>query len=112
MDRWILACSQSLIKFVREEMKGKEYSVITFSLQSQMIFTLKLHYLVYHLYTVVPRLLSMIEQLTNWYVRFNRKRLKGENGSEDAVNALNALYEVLFTLSRSMVKYFNFLIST
>ncbi|CAG8733284.1 12809_t:CDS:10, partial [Funneliformis caledonium] len=85
MDRWILACSQSLIKFVREEMK------------------------VYHLYTVVPRLLSMIEQLTNWYVRFNRKRLKGENGSEDAVNALNALYEVLFTLSRSMAAFTPFL---
>ena len=47
----------------------------------------------------------MIEQLTNWYVRFNRKRLKGENGSEDTINALNTLYEVLFTLCRSMVKY-------
>jgi len=66
---------------------------------------LKLYYLAYHLYTVVPRLLSMIEQLTNWYVRFNRKRLKGENGSEDTIDALNTLYEVLFTLCCSMVKY-------
>ena len=24
MDKWILACSQSLIKFVREEMEGKK----------------------------------------------------------------------------------------
>jgi isoleucyl-tRNA synthetase len=46
----------------------------------------------------------LIEQLTNWYVRFNRKRLKGENGPEDTIDALNTLYEVLFTLCRSMVK--------
>ena len=30
----------------------------------------------YHLYTVVPRLVRFIDQLTNWYVRFNRKRIK------------------------------------
>ncbi|KAJ2762037.1 isoleucine--tRNA ligase, partial [Coemansia nantahalensis] len=54
MDRWMLASVQSLIRFVREEMGA------------------------YRLYTVVPRLLEMIDQLTNWYVRFNRRRLKGE----------------------------------
>ena len=32
--------------------------------------------IVYRLYTVVPRLVRFIDQLTNWYVRFNRKRLK------------------------------------
>ncbi|RHZ86220.1 hypothetical protein Glove_53g30 [Diversispora epigaea] len=85
MDRWILACAQSLIKFVREEMKA------------------------YRLYTVVPRLLSLIEQLTNWYVRFNRKRLKGENGSESAIYALNTLFEVLFTLCRAMASFTPFL---
>jgi isoleucyl-tRNA synthetase len=30
----------------------------------------------YRLYTVVPRLCDFIEQLTNWYVRLNRDRLK------------------------------------
>ena len=30
----------------------------------------------YHLYTVVPRLVKFVDQLTNWYVRMNRKRLK------------------------------------
>jgi isoleucyl-tRNA synthetase len=52
MDRWVLASCQSLIQFVREEMNA------------------------YRLYTVVPRLLTLIDTLTNWYVRFNRKRLK------------------------------------
>ncbi|KAJ2818515.1 isoleucine--tRNA ligase [Coemansia furcata] len=85
MDRWMLASVQSLTKFVREEMTA------------------------YRLYTVVPRLLSMIDQLTNWYVRFNRRRLKGENGTKDAVDALNTLYEVLLTLCRLMAPFTPFL---
>lgn len=38
----------------------------------------------YRLYTVVPRLVGFIEQLTNWYVRLNRNRLKGSEGAESA----------------------------
>lgn len=38
----------------------------------------------YRLYTVVPRLVGFIEQLTNWYVRLNRNRLKGAEGTESA----------------------------
>ncbi|KAJ3330495.1 isoleucine--tRNA ligase, partial [Kappamyces sp. JEL0680] len=79
MDQWILASTQSLIQFVRSEMDA------------------------YRLYTVTPRLLTLIDTLTNWYIRFNRKRLKGENGIDDAGRALNVLFEVLYTLSRLMV---------
>ena len=68
MDQWILSYSQSLIKSVKEEMET------------------------YHLNRVVPKLLKFVEQLTNWYVRFNRKRLKGETGDEDCVHALTTLY--------------------
>jgi hypothetical protein len=57
----------------------------------------------YRLYTVVPRLLDLIDELTNWYIRFNRRRLKGENGPEDAVAALNSLFEALLTLCRTLV---------
>ncbi|CAO3681379.1 hypothetical protein G6F70_004113 [Rhizopus microsporus] len=85
MDRWILASCQSLIKFIREEMGA------------------------YRLYTVVPRLLHMIEDLTNWYVRFNRRRLKGENGLEEAKFSMNTLYEVLFTLCLTMAPFTPFL---
>lgn len=38
----------------------------------------------YRLYTVVPRLVEFIEQLTNWYVRLNRNRLKGAEGADSA----------------------------
>ena len=79
MDRWILARCQSLIKLVKEEMAA------------------------YRLYTIIPRLLDLIDELTNWYIRFNRRRLKGEDGLEDTVLALNTLFETLFTLCRTMV---------
>ncbi|PBK74518.1 hypothetical protein ARMSODRAFT_952170 [Armillaria solidipes] len=85
MDRWILARCQSLIKLVTEEMAA------------------------YRLYTIIPRLLDLVDELTNWYIRFNRKRLKGENGIEDTSAALNTLFETLFTLCRTMSSYTPFL---
>ncbi|THH01142.1 hypothetical protein EW026_g1502 [Hermanssonia centrifuga] len=85
MDRWILARCQSLIKLVREEMAA------------------------YRLYTIIPRLLELVDELTNWYIRFNRRRLKGEDGKEDTVAALNTLFETLFTLCRTMSSYTPFL---
>ncbi|KAJ3248124.1 isoleucine--tRNA ligase [Chytriomyces hyalinus] len=88
MDQWILASTQSLIKFVREEMAA------------------------YRLYTVVPQLLALIDTLTNWYIRFNRKRLKGDYGVEEADKALQTLFEVLFTLSKMMAPFTPFLTET
>jgi len=85
MDRWILARCQSLIRLVQTEMAA------------------------YRLYTVIPRLLDLIDELTNWYIRFNRKRLKGEDGEEDTIAALNTLFETLFTLCRTMSSYTPFM---
>lgn len=88
MDRWILANTQSLLEFVNQEMNG------------------------YRLYTVVPRLLGLIDDTTNWYIRFNRKRLKGENGVDDTLHAMNTLFEVLFTLCRGLAPFTPFLTET
>jgi len=63
----------------------------------------------YKLYTVVPRLLGLIDQLTNWYIRLNRRRLKGENGIPDCLKALNTLTETLFILVRAMAPFTPFL---
>lgn len=63
----------------------------------------------YRLYTVVPRLLQLIDHTTNWYIRFNRRRLKGENGVDDTLHALNALFEVIFTLCRGLAPFTPFL---
>mgnify|MGYP002628402405 CR=1 FL=1 len=49
----------------------------------------------YRLYTVVPKLLTFVENLTNWYVRLNRQRLKGETEVEDWETCLNVLFEVI-----------------
>ncbi|KAF3766327.1 hypothetical protein M406DRAFT_290769 [Cryphonectria parasitica EP155] len=88
MDKWILASCQSLLEYVNQEMNG------------------------YRLYTVTPRLLGLIDDTTNWYIRFNRKRLKGENGVEDTLHALNTLFEVLYTLCRGLAPFMPFLTDT
>ncbi|PSK41575.1 isoleucine-tRNA ligase, cytoplasmic [Candidozyma pseudohaemuli] len=87
MDRWLLASIQSLVKFVHEEMRS------------------------YRLYTVVPKLLALIDNLTNWYIRFNRRRIKGYTGEglDDTKKALNTLAEALFILSRLMAPFTPFL---
>ena len=76
LDRWINAAARSLTAFMRTEMAA------------------------YRLYTVVPRLVSFIEDLTNVYVRYNRKRLKGGKGREDCAMALASLYDVMLTLCK------------
>lgn len=85
MDKWIISLNQSLIKFVREEMAA------------------------YRLYTVIPKLVQDIDQLTNWFVRLNRKRLKGDNGKEDWYKALATLFTVLYSTIRTMAPFTPFL---
>ncbi|KAI9184458.1 isoleucine--tRNA ligase [Blastocladiella emersonii ATCC 22665] len=85
MDKWVLASLQSLVGYVRTEMSE------------------------YRLYTVVPRLLQFIDQLTNMYVRYNRRRLKCEGGLEDGLAAINTLFEVLLSLSKVMAPFTPFM---
>ena len=88
MDRWILASVQTLLEFINQEMEE------------------------YRLYTVVPRLLELIDNTTNWYIRFNRRRLKGEYGLEDTKHALNTLFEVLYILVRALAPFTPFVTET
>lgn len=79
-DIWISAATQRLIKFVHEEMGA------------------------YRLYTVMPALVSYVTQLTNWYVRLNRDRLKGmegdgEEADREAETGLQVLYDVLLDVT-------------
>lgn len=78
MDRWIVSASQNLIKYVRREMDS------------------------YKLYNVVPPLLNFLEQLTNWYVRLNRPRMKGDEGVDEARTSLNILFDVLLNATTLM----------
>uniref|UniRef100_A0A8D0G8V4 Isoleucine--tRNA ligase, cytoplasmic n=1 Tax=Sphenodon punctatus TaxID=8508 RepID=A0A8D0G8V4_SPHPU len=85
MDKWILSFTQSLIQFFQAEMAA------------------------YRLYTVVPRLVKFVDILTNWYVRMNRRRLKGENGTDDCIMALETLFSVLYSMCRLMAPYTPFI---
>ncbi|XP_015256074.1 PREDICTED: isoleucine--tRNA ligase, cytoplasmic [Cyprinodon variegatus] len=85
MDKWIQSFTQSLIQFFKAEMDA------------------------YRLYTVVPRLVRFVDMLTNWYVRTNRRRLKGESGTEDCLWALETLFSVLFSMCRLMAPFTPFI---
>jgi isoleucyl-tRNA synthetase len=78
VDIWVQAELQNLVAFVHTEMQA------------------------YRLYTVMPRLVSFLDQLTKWYVRLNRERLKGSEGDEEALTGLNVLYKVLLTVTSIM----------
>lgn len=82
-DVWISAATQGLIKFVHEEMAA------------------------YRLYTVMPALVRFVSQLTNWYVRLNRDRLKG-GGSESEIG-LQVLYDVLLDVTILMAPFTPFI---
>lgn len=88
MDRWILSFTQSLLQYVRKEME------------------------LYHLFNVIPRLTKYVDYLTNWYVRMNRKRLKGDSGKDDCKTALTTLFNVIFNIVNMMAPFAPFLSET
>lgn len=85
LNEWILSFKESLVDFLTKEMKS------------------------YRLYTVVPRLTKFIDQLTNWFVRLNRRRIKGDQGTELCIQSLDTLFEVLFSMVIVMAPFTPFL---
>ena len=53
----------------------------------------------YKLYNVIPELIKFLENLTNWYVRLNRNRLKGEGDEDSWTVSLNVLFDVLLKVN-------------
>jgi isoleucyl-tRNA synthetase len=85
LDKWLLSKLQTLIKNVNQEMQA------------------------YRLYNVVPELFNFIEDLTNWYIRLNRRRFWEEGMSSDKNAAYSTLYTTLESLSRLMAPFSPFL---
>ena len=73
-DKWIIAYLERLIKFFHQEMEA------------------------YRLYTVTNELLQFLDKLTNWYIRLNRGRIKGDFGEDECVQSLNILFGALLNL--------------
>ncbi|XP_010488354.1 PREDICTED: isoleucine--tRNA ligase, cytoplasmic-like [Camelina sativa] len=88
LDQWIHSATQSLINSVHKEMDA------------------------YELDNVVTELVEFLEDLTNIYVRFNRKRLKGRTRKDDCHTALSTLYNVLLTSCKVMAPFTPFFTET
>ena len=79
IDRWILSKLNSLVKECREELDAYDLTKPARAIQE-----------------------FVMEQLSNWYIRRNRRRFwKGEQG-EDKQAAYDTLYECLLTISKLM----------
>ena len=85
LDRWVLSKLQTLVENVNKEMDA------------------------YHLYNVVPQLFNFIEDLTNWYIRLNRRRFWGEGLNDDKCAAYTALYTTINTIGKCMAPFAPFL---
>lgn len=57
----------------------------------------------------MPELIKFLERLTNWYVRLNRNRLKGEIDDENMEVSLNVLFDVLIKTNVLMAPHVPFL---
>ena len=82
IDRWIRSCLNTLIKKVQAEMDGYDP-------------------------TRAGRLIDSFinDDLSNWYVRLNRKRFWGKEMSEDKRSAYDTLYTCLLTVAKLLAPF-------
>jgi len=74
LDKWIISKLQTLVEQVNSEMNQ------------------------YHLYNVIPPLFDFIDDLTNWYIRLNRKRFWASDGEAESLRKGDAYHTLYFTL--------------
>ena len=81
-DRWILSCLNSLVQGVQQEMDGYDP-------------------------TRAGRLIDAFvdEDLSNWYVRLNKKRFWGKEMDNDKLAAYQTLYECLMTVAKLLAPF-------
>ena len=85
IDRWILSCSQRLIKDVEEALEA------------------------YQLDRAIAPLINFVEQLTNWYIRRSRSRFWADEETSDRKEAFSTLYTVLLTFVKTAAPFIPFL---
>ena len=85
-DKWILAQTQEILKFVHEEFKH------------------------YRLGNVLKKQLGFLNDLSNWYVNMNKSRFKGSVSIEDAEVSLNVLFYSFFNSIVSMAPFVPFIV--
>ncbi len=85
LDRWILSELQVLVRDVSESLE------------------------VYDLFTPTGKIEAFIDDLSNWYIRRNRKRFWKNENDTDKEDAYATLHTVLVTLSQLMAPFTPFL---
>ncbi len=82
IDRWILSCLNTLVKGVQRELDNYDP-------------------------TRAGRLIDAFvnDDLSNWYVRLNRKRFWGKDMSDDKRSAYDTLYTCLITVARLLAPF-------
>ena len=82
IDHWILSCLNTLVKGVEAELDGYDP-------------------------TRAGRLIDAFvnDDLSNWYVRLNRKRFWGKEMSEDKLSAYQTLYTCLMTVAKLLAPF-------
>jgi isoleucyl-tRNA synthetase len=83
MDQWIMSRLQTLVSNVHKQMES------------------------YLLYAVIPEVISFIDELTNWYIRLNRRRFWGS--SDGNFHAYETLYYVLVEFSKVFAPFAPFI---
>jgi isoleucyl-tRNA synthetase len=81
LDRWILSELQLLVKSVDESLAK------------------------YDVYAPTKNIENFIDNLSNWYIRRNRKRFWKNENDDDKNDAYQTLYDVLVTLSKLMAPF-------
>ena len=85
IDRWILSRLQKLIAAVKRGMDQ------------------------YLLSQAVDPFVDFIDQLTNWYIRRNRKRFWADEATKDRIQAFQTLYIVMYELSKIAAPFIPFI---
>lgn len=85
IDRWIISTLNKLVKEVEEGMDN------------------------YDLSRAVEPFVGFVDELTNWYIRRNRRRFWSEKESQDRQEAFETLYHVLITLCKIAAPYIPFI---
>jgi isoleucyl-tRNA synthetase len=89
MDNWILARVRSMLVGIETAMNN------------------------YTFYKVKPEILDFIEDLTNWYIKFNRNRLRGRYcTTEEQGQAVSTLYRVMMMFTKIAAPFVPFLTET
>lgn len=85
MDRWIITKTRKLINSINKKMDDLQFSLS------------------------IDELTEFIEDLTNWYIKLNRDRIKGLQGNDQWNLSLSVLYNVLLRYCQLLAPFMPFL---